>query len=76
MRCSGYIHEIASEYVGLSTTERLNLAYDALAADGFTWTVDAERDEDGNILEESRAERQTRVLGETGRCVERGSPGP
>ena len=45
--------EIASEYVGLSTTERLNLAYDALAADGFTWTVDAERDEDGNILEES-----------------------
>ncbi|MCH8128416.1 MAG: ABC transporter substrate-binding protein [Acidobacteria bacterium] len=44
--------EIASQYVGLSTTERLNAAYAALEADGFTWTVEAVRDEDGNILEE------------------------
>jgi ABC-type transport system substrate-binding protein len=45
--------EVEARYVGLSTTERLNMAYAALEADGFTWTVDAERDEDGNILEES-----------------------
>jgi ABC-type transport system substrate-binding protein len=44
--------EIASKYVGLSTTERLNAAYAALEADGFTWTTPAGLDEDGNILEE------------------------
>ena len=44
--------EVSARYVGLSTTERLNKAYDALEADGFTWVVEAERDEDGNILEE------------------------
>ena len=48
--------EIEGQYVGLSTTERLTLAYAALEADGFTWTVEAGRDDDGNILEESPGE--------------------
>ena len=44
--------EIASQYVGLGTVDRMNAAYAALEADGFTWTIEAGRDEDGNILEE------------------------
>jgi ABC-type transport system substrate-binding protein len=42
--------EIASQYVGLSTQDRLNKAYGALEADGFTWATPPERDEDRNIV--------------------------
>ena len=42
--------EIASRYVGLGTNERLAAAYAALEADGFTWEVPAEFDDDGNLV--------------------------
>jgi len=42
--------QIASQYVGLSTQDRLNKAYEALEADGFTWATPPERDEDRNIV--------------------------
>jgi len=42
--------QIASKYVGLSTQDRLNKAYEALEADGFTWATPPERDEDRNIV--------------------------
>ncbi|MCH8990228.1 MAG: ABC transporter substrate-binding protein [Acidobacteria bacterium] len=42
--------QIASQYVGLSTQDRLNKAYEALEADGFTWATPPERDDDRNIV--------------------------
>lgn len=49
---------ISSQYVGLSNIERLQAAYGALEADGFTWQTDAVwTDDDGN--EVARADATT-----------------
>ncbi len=42
--------QIASQYVGLSTQDRLNKAYEALEADGFTWVIPPQRGDDRNIV--------------------------
>jgi ABC-type transport system substrate-binding protein len=42
--------EIAGQYVGLTAQERLNLAYGALEADGFTWQTPPEYDQEGNVV--------------------------
>jgi ABC-type transport system substrate-binding protein len=42
--------DVAARYVGFSSQESLNLAYDALEADGFTWETSPEYDENGDVV--------------------------